>query len=160
MLSVDLGIFHHAIRRDEEAVVVDVGVDGQRGDQADVGAFRGFDGTDSAVVRDVYVAHFKAGTLAVQAAGTKGRQTPLVGELRKRVGLIDDLRKLAAAEEEVDGAADRLGIDQFSDATKLVGVLQAHALLNGAAELEESLAELFAGQPVDGSQTAIAQMVN
>ena len=47
-------------------------VDGQRGDEADVGAFRRFDRADSAVVRNVHVAHFEAGALAVQAAGTQG----------------------------------------------------------------------------------------
>ena len=102
VLAVDLAVLHHAVRRDEEAVFVDVGVDRQRRDQADVRAFRRFDRADSAVVRNVHVAHFEARTLAVQAAGPKGRQTPLVRELRQRIGLVDHLRKLAAAEEEID----------------------------------------------------------
>ena len=52
---------------------------------------------------DVHVADFEARPLAVQTAGAQGRQTPLVRELRQRVGLVDDLRQFAAAEEEVDG---------------------------------------------------------
>ena len=68
----------------------------------------------------MHVAHFKARALAVQAAGPKGRQTAFVRELAQRIGLIDHLRKLAAAEEEIDRAADALGIDQFGDAAQLV----------------------------------------
>ena len=160
VLAVDLAVLHHAVRRDEEAVFVDVGIDRQRRDQTDVGAFRRFDRTDSAIVRNVHVAHFEARALAVQTAGPKGRQTPLVRELRQRVGLVDDLRQLAAAEEEIDRAADALGVDQLGDAAQLVRVLQAHALLDGALELQEALAKLFAGQFVDRAQTAVAQMID
>ena len=102
----------------------------------------------------------KPGPLAVQTARPKGRQTPLVRELAQRIGLIDHLRQLAAAEEEIDRAADALAVDQLGDAAQLVGVLEAHALLNGALELEEALAELFGGQFVDGAQPAIAQVVD
>ena len=104
-LAVDLAVLHHAVRRDQEAVVVDVGVDAQRRDQADVRAFRRLDRADAAVVRDVHVADLEARPLAVQAARAQGRQPPLVRELAQRVGLVDHLRQLAAAEEEVDRAA-------------------------------------------------------
>ena len=39
-------------------------------------------------------------------------------------------------------------------------VLEAHALLHGAAELEEALAQLVGGQLVDGAQPAVAQVVD
>ncbi len=81
-------------------------------------------------------------------------------QLAQRIGLIHDLRQFAAAEEEIDRAADALGVDQFGDAAEFVGVLEAHALLNGALELEEALAQFFAGQFVDGAQPAIAQMID
>ena len=81
-------------------------------------------------------------------------------ELRKRIGLIDDLRQFAAAEEEIDRAADALAVDQLGDSAEFVGVFEAHALLDGALELEETLAKFFAGQFVDGAQAAIAQMVD
>ena len=83
VLAVDLAVLHHAVRRDEEAVLVDVGVDRQRRDQADVGAFRRLDRADAAVVRDVHVADFEARALAVQTAGPEGRQAALVRELRR-----------------------------------------------------------------------------
>ena len=108
----------------------------------------------------MHVAHFEARALAVQAAGPKGRQTALVRELAQRIGLIDHLRQLAATEEEVDRAADALGVHQFGDAAQLVGVLEAHALLDGALELEEALAKFFGGQFVDGAQPAVAQVID
>ena len=154
-----LAVLDLAVRRDEEAVLVDAAVDAQRADQADVGAFRRLDRADPAVVRDVDVADLEAGSLAVQAARPQGREPPLVGELGQRVGLVDDLRQLAAAEEVLDRRADALGVDQ-RPRRHVVGVLQAHPLLHGAAELEEPLAQLVGGQLVDGPQPAVAQVVD
>ncbi len=108
----------------------------------------------------MHVANFKARALAVQTARPKGRQPALVRELRKRVGLIDHLRKFAPPEEEVDRAADALGVYQLAHLTQLVRILQAHALLNGAAELEETLAELFSRQLVDRAQAAVAKVID
>ena len=150
---------HLAIGRDQKAVFVDGRVDGQAGDQTDVGSFRRFDRTDTAIVRNVDVADFEAGTLAVQTAGTQGRQTPLVGEHRERVGLVDDLRQFAAAEEVFDGGRDALGIDQAAG-RHVLDVLQAHPLLHGAAELQKALAQLVASQLVDRPQAAIAQVID
>ena len=48
------------------------GVDRQARDQTDVRAFRRLDRADAAVVRNVHVAHFEAGPLAVQAARARG----------------------------------------------------------------------------------------
>ncbi len=155
MIAVDLSFLDHAVRRDQEAVLVDVAVNGERRDQPDVGPFRGFDRADSAVVRNVHVAHFEPGSLAVQAARPKGRETPFVSELTERIRLVDHLRKLAAAEEEVDRAADALGVHQFCDAAQFVRVLQAHALLNGALQLQESLAKFLGRQFVNRAQTTI-----
>ena len=107
-----LAVLDLAVGGDEEAVLVDAAVDAQRADQADVGPFGGLDRADPAVVRDVDVADLEAGPLAVQAARAQGREPPLVGELRQRVGLVDDLRQLAAAEEVLDRRADALGVDQ------------------------------------------------
>ena len=110
--SVSLPFFTLRYGRDQEAVLVDAGVDRQAGDQADVRAFRRLDRADAAVVRDVHVADFEARPLAVQAARAQGRQPPLVREHRQRVGLVHHLRQLAAAEEVFDGRGDALGVDQ------------------------------------------------
>ncbi len=107
----------------------------------------------------MHVANLESGPLAVQAARSQGRKPPLVGELRQGVGLIDDLRELAAAEEILDRRADALGVDQ-RPGRHIVGFLQAHPLLDSAAELEESLAELVGGQLVDGPQPPVSQVVD
>ena len=80
-------------------------------------------------------------------------------EHRQRVGLVDDLRQLAAAEEVLDRRRDALGIDQAAG-RHVLDVLQAHPLLHGAAQLQEALAQLVAGQLVDRPQAAIAQVVD
>ena len=154
-----LALVHLAIRRDQKAVLVDRGVHRQAGNQADVRAFRRLDRADAAVVRNVHVADFEAGPLAIQAAGAEGRQPPLVREHRQRIGLVDHLRQLAAAEEVLDRRRDALGIDQAAR-RHVLDVLEAHPLLHGAAELQEALAHFVAGQLVDRPQAAIAQVVD
>src|SRR5467141_3013600 len=62
-----------AVGRFDEAVVVDAREAAQRADQADVRAFRRFDGADAAVVRRVHVAHFESGALARETARSKSR---------------------------------------------------------------------------------------
>ena len=148
-----------AIRGDEEAVLVDPAVDPQGADQADVRPFRGLDRADPAVVRDVDVADLESGPLPVQAARPERREPPLVGELGEGVGLVDDLRQLAPAEEVFDRRADALGVDQ-APGGDILGVLQAHPLLDGPSELEEPLAQLVGGQLVDGPEPTIAQVVD
>ena len=154
-----LAVLDLLVGRDQEAVFVHAGVNRQAGDQADVGAFGGLDGADAAVVGDMHVADLEARPLAVQAAGAQRRKPPLVGEHRQRVGLVDHLRKLAAAEEILDGRRDALGVHQ-APRRHVLDVLQAHPLLHRAAELQEALAKLVAGQLVDGPQAAVAQVVD
>ena len=154
-----LAVLHLAVRRDQEAVVVHRGVHRQARDEPDVRAFRRLDRADAAVVRNVHVAHFEAGPLAIETARAEGRQPPLVREHRQRVGLVDHLRQLAAAEEVLDRRRDALGVDE-APRRHVGGVLQAHPLLHGAAELEEALADFVARQLVDRPQAAIAQVVD
>ena len=87
-----LAVLDRAVRRDQEAVLVDVGVDAEtRRDETDVRAFRRLDRADAAVVRDVDVAHLEAGALSVETARAERREATLVRELRERVGLVDHL---------------------------------------------------------------------
>ena len=108
---------------------------------------------------EVHVAHVEAGALAVETTRTEGGQAPLVGQLRERVGLVDHLRQLTAAEEVLDGAGEGLGVDQVARGDRL-RVLQVHALLGGAAQLQEALAELLGGQLGNGAHTPVAQVVD
>src|SRR5262249_43556862 len=97
-----LALVDLAVRRDEEAVFIDAGIDRQAGNQTDVGAFRRLNGADAAVVRDVHITHFEAGAFAVKATGAQSAQTSLVRKLGQRIGLIDDLAQFAATEKVLD----------------------------------------------------------
>src|ERR1700727_1024098 len=69
-----------AVRRLDEAVVVDTRKAGQRADQTDVRTFRRFDRADAAVVRRVNVADFEASAFARETTGSESRETALVGD--------------------------------------------------------------------------------
>ena len=56
-------VLHLAVRRLDEAVVVDARIAAQRRDQSDVRTFRRFDRADTTVVRRVNVADFESGAL-------------------------------------------------------------------------------------------------
>ena len=160
----DDAVDHLAVGRREESVLVDGAVDGERNDQADVGAFRGFDRADATVVRRMHVAHFEAGTLAVQTARPEGRQATLVRQLREQVRLVDDLRQLAALEEVLDRAVDRLVVEQVarSESSSDVFLLEvtAELLLDRTTQLEHRGAQLVAEQVGDRTHAAVAEMVD
>jgi hypothetical protein len=107
----------------------------------------------------VDVAHLEAGPLAVEAARPQRAQAPLVRQLGQRVGLVHHLAQLAAAEEVLDGGRDALGVDERPRRHVLL-VADAHALLDGAPQLQEALAQLVGGQLVDGPQSAVTEVVD
>src|SRR5262245_24686613 len=82
------------IRRFDKAKFVDARERAHRADQANIRTFGRFDRTNSAVVRWMNVAHFKAGALAAQTSRAESRQAALVGQFCKRIRLIHELRKL------------------------------------------------------------------
>ena len=63
----DEAVAHLAVRGLEEAVLVGPGIDGERVDETDVGAFRGLDRADPAVVGRMDVAHLEARPLPGEA---------------------------------------------------------------------------------------------
>ena len=107
----------------------------------------------------MHVAHVETGSLAVQAARSQGGQPPFMRELRERIGLVHDLRELAAAEEILDRRRDRLRIDERARRHVLL-IANRHALLHRAAQLEEAFAELVGRQLVDGAHAAVAEVVD
>ena len=159
-LSRNLAVLDLAIRRLKEAVVVDLGIDSQRRDQTDVGAFRRFDRTDAAVVRNVNVAHFEARALAVESTRPKRRESTLMHQHGQRVSLVDNLREFTATKEEFNRARNRLGVDQIRDLGEIARLAGGHALLHRATELEEALAHFFGGQFIEGAKTTITQVVD
>ena len=104
MRSRDPAVLHLAIRRLDEAELVDARVRRQRRDQTDVRTFRRLDRADAAVMGRMHVTHFEPGALARQAARTEGREAALMGDLGERIRLIHELRELAGAEELLDHA--------------------------------------------------------
>ena len=67
-----------AIRRFDEAKLVDASVARQRRNQTDVRTLRRLDRTDAPIVCRVHVADFESGTLAAQSARSQRRQPALV----------------------------------------------------------------------------------
>src|SRR4029077_11202758 len=95
-----------AVRRLDEAVVVDARKAGQRADQPDVRAFRRFDRADAAVVRRVNVADFESGAFARKTTRSESGKTPLVRDFAQGVGLVHELAKLRGSEEFADRRHD------------------------------------------------------
>ena len=91
----DLAVDDLAVRRLDEAVLVDAGKGRERVDQADVRAFRRLDRADAAIVGRVHVADFEAGALTGQTARPERRETTLVRDFGERVGLVHELAELA-----------------------------------------------------------------
>src|SRR4051812_1299213 len=92
LLHVHLAIAHLPVRGFNETHFIDLRMHAKRGDKTDVRTFRCFNRTKTTVVRIVYVTHLKACTLPAQTTGTERRYTTLVGDLRQRVRLVEELR--------------------------------------------------------------------
>ncbi len=108
----DASVFHLAVRRLDEAELVDARVARQRRDQSDVRTFRRLNRADAPVVRRVDVAHFESGALTRQTARPERRETPLVRDLGERVRLVHELAELRRPEELANRGHDRLRVDQ------------------------------------------------
>ena len=73
--------------------------------------------------------------------------------------MVDNLRKLSSTKEVFDRRRDALLVDQ-SPRGHVLDILDTHALLDGAAEFQETFAEFLTSQFVDGSQPTISQVVD
>ena len=89
-----LAVFHGAVRAFDKAVFVNAREGRQRVDQADIRTFRRFNRADPAIMGRMHIAHLKTGALAGQTTWSKRRKTALMGNFRKRIGLIHKLRQL------------------------------------------------------------------
>ena len=70
--EVYLTVLYTSIWSGDEAKVIDLRIDTERGDQTDVWPFRRLDRTETTVVGIVYVTYFEAGTFTRETARTKG----------------------------------------------------------------------------------------
>ena len=156
----DPAVHHLPVGGLDEAELVDTGVATQGGDQPDVGPLRRLHRTDPAVVGGVDVAHLEPRPLPAEAAGAEGGEPPLVGDLRKRVGLIHELGELAAAEELPDGGRHRLGIDQVMGHGRGHLLMHGHLFLDGALHSHQADAELVLQELAHGPDPPVPQVVD
>ena len=156
----DAAVLHLAVRRLDEAELVDARVARQRRDQADVRTFRRLNRADAAVVRRVHVAHLEAGALARQTAWPERRETPLVRDLRERVGLVHELRQLRRPEELANRGHDRLRVDQVVRHGGRHFLVDRHLLLDGALHADQTDAELVLEELAHRADAAVAQVVD
>ena len=129
--EVHTPLLYLAVGGGDEAEVIDLGVDTERGDQTDVWSFWRLDRTETAVVGIVYVTDLEAGTLTRQTARAEGREAALVRDLGQRVRLIHELRQRVRPEEGVHDRGQGLGVDQISGDEDLI-VADVHTLTDGA----------------------------
>ena len=150
---------HLAVRRLDEAVLVDPAVRCERANEADVRAFRRLDRADPAVVAVVDVADVEPGALARQAARAEGAEAPLRRELGERVRLVHELAQLAAAEELLHRRHDRPDVDERVR-RRLVDLLDRHALADDALHAQEADAEGVLDELAVRADAAIAEVVD
>ncbi len=155
---------HHAVgdfavRGLDEAEVIDFGVDAERGNKADIRAFRGLDRAKAPVVGVVHVPHLEARALTRQTAGTEGRHTALVRHLGQRVSLVHELRQRIGAEIGVDDRRDGLGVDEVDGGEHLV-VTHVHALADGARHTCQPHSELVVELLSYGADAAVGEVVD
>ena len=114
-IVIDDTILDRTIWSLDKAILVDLSIAGEVGDQTDVLTFRSFDRTDSAVVSRMDVTDSTGSSVSCKTATAQSRKTSLVGKFSKRVGLIHELRKGIGIEELIDSAGQCLRIDKGRD---------------------------------------------
>jgi len=105
------------------------------------------------------IADFKSRAFTGQASWTQSRQTSLMGNLRKRIGLIHELRQLAGIEEFIDHRRNRFGIDQVVRHHGL-DVLKTHFFLDGSFHTHQTDAVLVFNQFAYRTHPAVSQVIN
>ena len=108
----------------------------------------------------MHVADFEPGALARQTAGPEGRQTPLVRDLRQRIGLVHELRQLRRSEELADRGHDRLRVDQVVRHGGRHFLVDRHLFLDRALHADEADAELVLEQLADRADAAVAEVID
>src|ERR1700737_4496026 len=87
----DTAFDYAAVGTLDEPILVDTGKARKRRNQTDVGTFGSLNGTNPAVMCRMHVADFESGALARKAACPESGESPLVRDLRQRVGLVHEL---------------------------------------------------------------------
>ena len=152
-------VYHAAVRRFQEAVIVGACINRQRVNQTNVRTFRRFNRANTTIVGRMHVAHFKARTFACQTARAQCRHTAFVRDFGQRVGLVHKLRQLAGTEKFLNGSRNGFSINQVSrHQTFAFGLIQT--LFHGTFHACQTCTELVFHQFANGTHATVAQMVN
>ena len=143
----------------DEAVFIDSGVSGEVGDQTDVRAFRRLNRAHASVMAVVNVADFESGAVSRQTAGTEGGKSSLVGQLRKGIVLIHELREGRGAEEFLDRGINGTAVDQ-GGGRHLVDFVDAHLFPYALFEACKADSELVLEQFADRADSSVAEVVD
>ena len=107
----------------------------------------------------VHVAHVEAGAFAGQTARPQRGDTALVAQVRQGVGLVLELRELAAPEEFTHGRHDGAVVHEFRGGGG-VGVAEQHALAHATRHAAHAHAQLVGEQFAHGAHAAVAEVVD
>ena len=159
VVHINLAIDNAAIRRDDEAQVVDLGIETERGNQTDVRAFRRLDWAKATIVGIVNVTDLETCTLTGETARTQCGETALVRHLGKGVGLVHKLAQRVRTEERVDDRRDGLGVDEVRRLEHLV-VAHVHTLTDGTGHTSQTDRELVGKLLSHRTDTAVGKVVD
>ena len=107
----------------------------------------------------MHVADLEAGPFAGKAARTQGRKPALVGDFRKRIGLVHELAELRGTEELAHRRRRRLGIDQVMGHHG-IDVDGTHAFPDRALHAQKADPVLVFHQLAHRAYPAVAEMVD
>ena len=132
-LIADFTVLYQTIRSLNKSKLVNTSVGAKRVDQTNVWTLRGLNRADTAVVRSVHVAHFKASTVTVQTTRSECRETALVSQFCQRVSLVHELRQLRTTKEVTNNGAEGLRVDELLWRHALqVYIKESHTLFDEA----------------------------
>src|SRR5713101_3956019 len=154
-------VFHFAIWRFDKTEFIDARESAHRTDQADVWTFWRLDRTNAAVMRWMNVAHFEPSAFTTKTSRAESRQATFVRQLRERIGLIHELRKLRPAKEIADNCAERLRINQLLRRHPVhIDVEQRHALFDQTFGPSKPNTALIRQQFANRAHPTTAQVVD
>ena len=148
-----------AVRRLDEAVLINAGIACQIVDQTDVRTFRCLNRADTAIVRVMNITDFEACTLTRQTARTKCRDTALVRQHGQRIFLIHELGQLRRREEFLHRCLQRIGIGQLLRC-HAGRIRNGHLFLDVALHAGKTDTELVLQQFANRTNTTVAQHIN
>ena len=157
--QIHLSVLDIAVRSFDETEGVDARIYAKAGDKTDVRSFRTFDRAETAVVGVVHVTHLESCAVAGKTTGAECGETPLVGDLCQRVGLVHELAQLAGAEERVDHGRETPRIDEVGG-SELLAVADVHPFANGTGHPVEAYAELVGKLLAYSADATVAQVVD